>query len=141
MKTKFDVDISCASFNFLKDLYPNGQLEIFIQNRHGLLPSKLRKLDKIVENMPEEWVNCIANTVVRSTAVLPCQVVNYCETDYPVQQLGTDRMYKILISNIVKVPTGVTRWRLDIVLSDRQSKTRLTFARVCSSLVFDHVLS
>ena len=139
LKTKFDVDISRAGFNFLKDLYPNGQLENFIQNRHGLLPSKLRKLGKIVGNMPEEWSNCIANTAVRHTVVLPCPVVNYCETDYPVQLLGTDRMYKILISNIVKVPTGVTRWRLDIVLSDRQLKTSLTFARVCSSSVFNHV--
>ena len=139
LKTKFDVDISRAGFNFLKDLYPNGQLENFIQNRHGLLPSKLRKLGKIIENMPEEWSTCIANTAVRPTVVLPCPVVNYCETDYPVQQLGTDRMYKILISNIVKVPTGVTRWRLDTVLSDSQLKTSLTFARVCSSSVFDHV--
>ena len=49
--------------------------------------------------------------------------------------LGTEQM----ISNIGKVPTGVKRWRLDIVLSDRQLIIILTFARVCSSSVFDHV--
>ena len=139
LKTKFDVDISRAGFNFLKDLYPNGQLLNLNQNRQGLLPSKLRKIEKIVENMPEEWVRCITNDAIKSTVVLPCQVVHYSETDYQVQLLGTEQVYKMLISDTVKVPTGVTRWRLDIHLSDRQLKTSFTFARVCSSQVFDHM--
>ena len=138
LKTKFDVDISRAGFNFLKDLYPNGQLVNLNHNRQGLLPSKLRKLEKIIENIPDDWINCILSNV-RPTVILPCQTVHYCETDYYVQLLGTERMYKMLILNTIRVPAGVTRWRLEIALSDSQLKTSLTFARVCSSQVFDHM--
>jgi hypothetical protein len=108
-------------------------------NRHGLSAPKIRKIGKIFEHMPEGWVNCISNCVARPTVLSPSQVVNYCRADYFLQQLGTDRVYNILISKMIKVPTGVTRWRTELVLSEEQLKTSLTFARKCSSLVFDHV--
>ena len=131
--------ISQAGFNCLKDLYPNGQRVDLDLNRQGLPAQKIRKIDKFFENMPEGWVNCILNCITRPTVSSPSQVVNYCEADYFLQQLGTDRVYSILISKMIKVPTGVTRWRTELVLSEEQLKTSLTFARKCSSLVFDHM--
>ena len=117
-KTKFDVDISCAGFNFLKDLYPNGQSVDLTQNRQGLSEQKIRKIEKMFESMPEGWVDCTSNSVVKSTVLSPCQVVHYSETDYQLQQLGTDRVYNTLISSIIRVPTGVTRWRTELDLSE-----------------------
>ena len=139
LKTKFDVDISRAGFNSLKDLYPNGQMVDLNINSRGLSVHKIRKINKLFENMPEGWVNCITNFSVRPTVLTPSQVVNYCGADHYLQQLGTDRVYNILISKMIKVPTGVTRWRAELVLSEEQLKTSLRFARKCSSLVFDHV--
>ena len=51
----------------------------------------------------------------------------------------TDRVYNILSSSIIRVPTGVTRWRTELDISEEQIKTGLPFARQCSSSVFDHV--
>ena len=139
LKTKFDVDISRVGINFVKDLYPDGQLLEFNLNRPELLPSKLRKIQKMIDNIPEVWRDCIESSAIKCTVVSPRQVVNFDENDYFVQHLGTDRMYKILIYKIIKVPAGVLRWRTELVLSDKQLQTSLTFAKLCSSSVFDQV--
>ena len=64
--------------------------------------------------------------------------LHYNETDYFLQNSGSDIIYKNLISNLIKPPIGVSRWREVIDLSDQQIKTAFTFARMCSSSVFDH---
>ena len=123
----------------MKDLYPNGRLVEVNQHRANLSPQKLRKLESIIANIPESWDHCISNSALQHTVVSPYHVINYNESDYFVNYLGTGRIYSILVSNIVKVPTGVIRWRNELVLTEEQLKTSLTFAKVCSSSIFDQV--
>ena len=61
------------------------------------------------------------------------------ENDYFIQHMGTDRIYQTLISSIKKVPIGVLRWREQLTLTEQQLRTSLTFAKLCSSSVFDQV--
>ena len=53
--------------------------------------------------------------------------------------MGTDRIYQTLISSIKKLPIGVLRWREELTLTEQQLRTSLTFAKLCSSSVFDQV--
>ena len=139
LKTKFDVEISKAGFNFVKDLYPeNRRLTL---NEPDLSPSKVRKLQRIIDIVPPLWENCIVNSAVKCTVVSPRQTVSLNENDYFVQHMGSDKMYSILVSKVVKTPTGVLRWRseFDMVLSEQQLKTSLTFAKGCGCPIFDQV--
>ena len=53
--------------------------------------------------------------------------------------MGTDRIYQTLIYAIKKVPIGVIRWREELALTEQQLRTSLTFAKLCTSSVFDQV--
>ena len=140
LQTKFDVDISRAGFNYLKDFYPGGHQIDFNLNRPGLVPNKMRKLRKILGKIPQDWRNRIESSPVTSTVVTPRQAVNLNDQDWFVQHLGSDRIYKILTSSLIKPPTGVLRWRAELILlSEQQLKTALTFAKMCSSSIFDQV--
>ena len=127
LKTKFDSDISRAGFNSIKDLFPCGQmLDVNLNaNRPNLRHPKIRKMEKIIENMPGGWKNCIQNAPLNSTVVSPRHVISYMENDYFIQHLGTDRIYQTLISSIKKVPIGVLRWR-----EEQNSQTNITNKKV-----------
>ena len=70
---------------------------------------------------------------------MPTAGCNVKEADLVLGRAGSDTIYKILISNLVKLPVGVSRWREIIDLSDQQLKTAFTFAKLCSKSVFDQV--
>ena len=140
LQTKFDVDISRAGFNYLKDFYPGGHQIDLNLNRPGLSPTKMRKLQKILGKIPQELGNRIESSPATSTVVSPRQVINLNDQDCFIQHLGSDRTYKILTSDLIKPPTGVLRWRAEqILLSEQQLKTAFTFAKLCSSSTFDQV--
>ena len=139
MQTKFDVTISRAGFNYLKDFYPRGRQINFNLNRPNLGPPKLRKLKNILGKISQLWGNCIESSPVTFTVVSPRQVVNISGNDSFLQHLGSDRYYKILTSYLTKPPTGVLRWRAELVLSEQQEKTAFTFAKMCSSSTFDQI--
>ena len=138
LNTKFDVTLSRAGFNYLKDFFPEGRLIDLQQNRPQLVQNKIRKLMGILNKIPERWLNCVESSQGLNTVVSPRQVVSYKNTDYFMQNLGSDKLYNLLISNLVKLPVGVSRWREIVDLPDQQLKTAFTFARLYLS-VFDQV--
>ena len=71
--------------------------------------------------------------------ICPRQVVHLGNSDYFLHHCGSEIIYKILISKVIKLPIGVVRWREILDLSDQQLKTALTFAKLCSKSVFDQV--
>ena len=47
LNIKFDSEISRAGFNYLKDIFPEGQLLDLVQNRPQLMQNKIRKIQGI----------------------------------------------------------------------------------------------
>ena len=88
--------------------------------------------------MPQDWVNCIENSTL-STVVNPCQTINLHGGDNFLQYMGSEKIYKILIDKSIRIPIGVVRWRTELALSVNQLKTAFTFAKLCSSSIFDCV--
>ena len=73
LKTQFDVEISLAGFNFLKDLFSYGQL---CDNLGNLTNYKVRKLRNLSKNIPAEWVNVIQNTANYCVTIQPNPLIN-----------------------------------------------------------------
>ena len=106
LKTKFDVDISLAGFNCLKDLFP-GNFRLGLRlGITGLGPLKVRKLGNIINKVPQDWVNCIENSTL-SSVVHPCQTTNLHGGDYFLRYMGSEKIYKILIAKSTRIQTGV----------------------------------
>ena len=115
LKTKFDTEISLAGFNFIKDLFPcNKQTQDFM----GLTGYKRRKLKFILENVPLNWKNSIVSSENCNVTVYPNLRTIYKGEDRIIKYLRGNQIYKLLINNKVKLPTGLLRWREDVYLSD-----------------------
>jgi uncharacterized protein (DUF3820 family) len=110
-----------------------------MQNMPQLMQNKTRKIQGILNKIPDNWLNCIESSRVMNTVIYPRQVVSCDNTDIYLQNLGSGGIYKILISKLVKMPIGVSRWREIIDLPDQQLKTAFTFAKLCTNSVFDQV--
>ena len=108
-------------------------------NRPQINHNKIRKLKSIIDKIPQFWKDCIASSATTCTVESPRPVVNYKDNDCFVCLFDSNQLYRILTSNLLKIPTGVVRWRADLLLSEQQVKTALTFAKMCSSSVFDQV--
>ena len=61
------------------------------------------------------------------------------DSDVNMRSLCSFQLYSILISDRIRPPRGIVRWCEEMQLSDADIKTALTFAKKCSSAVFDHV--
>ena len=137
LKTKFDADISSAGFNVLKDFFPGGQCINLNPNMTGLTLQKTKKLQRILDKIPQELVNFIERSDFKCTVISPRQVVHINNHDSFVPNLGSNQIYKNLISKIFKPPVGTIRWKAELAVSDQQLKTAFTFAKRCSSLIFN----
>ena len=135
LKTKFDLEISQAGFNFVKDLYPgNKQIEKF----GDLSGYKCRKLKSILDKMPLKWKNKIESSQNVFVTVHPLIRITYGGQDRILKDLKGYQLYNILISNKCRLPTGFLKWRDEFDLSDREIRFAFTFARSCTSLVSSH---
>ena len=140
LNTKFDVELSKAGFNFIKDLFPNTELlslnePIVTQLR----PVKRRQLIQIILKIPEWLGNEIENSPTLSGAVLPSQTINLNKSDVTVKSLNSGAVYSVLVEGKTRLPRGLLHWCEELQLSDTEIKTSLTFARLCSRQIFDHV--
>ena len=55
LNTKFDIELSRAGLNYLKDCFPEGRLLNLQQNGPQITPNKIRKLRGILNRIPETW--------------------------------------------------------------------------------------
>ena len=101
--------------------------------------TKVRLLKKIILQIPEMWGEQIEQSVVENVTIFPFQVINCNGTDILVKSLSSGDIYSILIADKIRPPTGLLRWCEGFQLSDSQIKTSFTFAKKCSSRVFDQV--
>ena len=140
LNTKFDVELSRAGINFLKDLFPNNQLiNLNDQKVTNLRATKLRLLKKIILKIPELWGDQIEQSDVSNAPIFPFQTINLNGTDVLMKSLSSNQIYSTLILDKIRLPRGLLRWCEELHLSDSQIKTSFTFARNSSSSVFDQV--
>ena len=136
MKTQFDTEISQAGFNFIKDLFPSNQP---LQNFGPLRHNKIRKLQNIVNKIPPYWKNNVMQSNISYITVLPNQMVNLNGADVYLKTLPAGDIYKQLITNKTRLPTGLQHWMEEFEVSDDDIKLAFTFARTCSTSIFDHM--
>ena len=140
LATKFDVELSRAGFNFVKDLFPGTSLiSLDIVNATRLSAVKRRLLIKIILKIPEEWGNAIEESPVLDVPVLPRQTIHLNGFDYTLLSLSSKQVYATLIFNKIRLPTGLLRWCEEINLSDSQIRTAFTFTKGCCCSIFDRV--
>ena len=133
--TKFDVDISQAGFDCIKDLFPSNQ-QTTGSNR--LSAYKNRKLLSILDKIPEGWKNLIVSSPVNCVTVSPVKTVVYNGKLTALKKMRGTQIYNVLISNKCRLPAGMLRWREDFELNDEEIKSAFIFARRCSHSTFDH---
>ena len=140
LKTKFDVELSRAGFNFVRDLFP-GTLLISLENVNVTVLSavKRRLLISIILEIPECWGNGIEDSPVINVTVSPRQTIHLNGYDSTLLSLSSSQVYSELIKSKTRLPTGLLRWCEDIALSDLQIQTAFTFTKDCCSSIFDRV--
>ena len=83
--------------------------------------------------MAGQW-NCIVNVTV-----LPSQTVHLNKSDVTVKSLNSGTVYSVLVEGKTRLPRGLLHWCEELQLTDIEIQTSLTFARLCSRQIFDHV--
>ena len=137
LKVQFDPEISKAGFNFVKDLFLyNVTVENFLNLNHN----KTRKLRNIINKIPETWKIKIVQSNVYYSPVHAQQKINLQGNDKEFRKLRPDQIYNYLIADKVRLPAGILRWREDFELSDIDIKNAFSFARYCTSNIFNQVL-
>ena len=136
LKTQFDIDISRAGFNFLKDLFVYGQP---CENLGNLTNYKCRKLRSISNHIPDPWVNIIRNSTNYYVTVQPNHMINLEGSNISLKNLTSEQIYRFLITDKIRWPQGLLRWREEVDISDSDIKLAFLFARSCTMNVFDQV--
>ena len=104
-----------------------------------LRPVKRRQLIQIILKIPEWLGNAIENCQNFSGTVWPSQTINLNKSDVTVKSLNSGSIYSVLVEGKTRLPRGLLHWCEELQLSDTEIKTSLTFARLCSRQIFDHV--
>ena len=140
LNTKFDVELSRAGFNFMKDLFPNTELiSMNDQMITQLRPVKRRYLIQIILKIPGWLGNAIEDSPIINVTVSPSQTVHINKSDVTIQSLNSGTVYSTLIEEKTRLPTGLLHWCEEFQLSNEEIKTAFTFARDCCSQTFDRV--
>ena len=138
--TSFDEQLSCAGYNFVKDLFPGGKLmNVNVIRDQNLNLLEKHKLISITRCVPRHWLDCINKQHVNCTVIHPFQTINVNGSDKLLKNLDSNIIYNILISEKITIPVGMLNWCLELELSEIQIQTAFTFAHTCSSCIFDRV--
>ena len=138
--TKFHLQLSKAGYNYLRDLYVDGELLALGQICDNKLTPVIRSsLVSVINAIPPCIKNVISRNVSKMTAIFPFQTINYNGNDHNLMYMDSKEIYSVLIYQKVKMPRGLLNWCGDLELSDSQIKTSLTFAHNCCTNVFDRV--
>ena len=136
LKTKFDIKISKAGFNFVKDLFPENQQ---VTKFNGLRNVKIRKLRNIVDKIPQVWRDKIENTRNIFTTVIPHQKINLQKNDQFFRDIKSKKIYQKLIEKKIRPPIGLSHWFEDFDLDESDILNGFTYAHKCSISTFDRV--
>ena len=78
------------------------------------------------------------SAVPNYVTVLPNKKVYLNGQDLAVNLMSGSQVYNVLISNKIRLPAGILRWRDDIELNDDDIKLAFMFARNCSHSIIDY---
>ena len=93
----------------------------------------------MIEKIPFSWSNKVLQSPDCYVTIIPCNIVNLNGTDIFLKNLTGDIIYKQLITNKTRLPTGLQHWMEEFEVSDDDIKLAFTFARTCSTSIFDHM--
>ena len=136
LKTTFDIEISQAGFNFIKDLFPEN---LPLENYNGLRRIKVRKLRNIINRIPHNWRDKIENAVCAYFTVIPNRVIKVKDQTYFFENVNPEQIYQYLIEPKIKSPVGLQHWIEDMGLTESEIKTGFSFTQKCSKSTFDQM--
>ena len=132
--TTFDHELSKQGYNYFKDVY------FYEQNSdHRIHPRIKMSLTGLKAQVLPYFKRILEVNKSKSVVICPFQTVRINNQDTILQSSSTQVLYKSMISNKVRMPTGLLKWCLDFELSECQIKTALMFTNKCSLSVYDRV--
>ena len=138
--TKFDLKLSQAGYNYLRDLYVNGQpLTVRHSVNNGLTPPIAHSLVTIIDKIPPFINNILSRNDIQIVLIFPFQAICHTEDDRYLMRMDSKAIYNVLIYKHGTLPRGLLHWCSELELSDYQIKTALTFAHKCCPSIFDRV--
>ena len=137
--TKLNIKLSRAGFNFLRDLYIEGEMLTQEQFNRNLTPMVTRSLVNLLNKIPPLIHNTISRSQQKPVVIFPMQTIKHKGVDHKLTHMDAKAIYSKLIYQKVKMPRGLLNWCMDLELSDSQIKTSLSFAHQCCTNIFDRV--
>ena len=92
----------------------------------------------MIKQVPLFWKNKIASQY-KCTVVNPQHNIFFNGSDVNIYNCNSKDFYSILISDKVRLPKGMVNWCLEYELSHLQIVTSFTFAKECTSSIFNRV--
>ena len=135
LNTTFNVQLSKAGYNHIKDLYNNGQPYDVHQLSLNLNIIQINSLKRLYDKIQQFLKNTSDKNIGKCSTIFPFQTINYEGTDYHLFNINS----KQLIFNKVKLPTDLLNWCDELELSDEQIKTAFLFAHNCCTNIFHRV--
>ena len=135
LNTKFDLEISEAGFNYLKDLFPEN---LIVNNFNGLRNVKIRKIRTFINNVPQSWIIKILQAPIKQLAVIPRQIVNLQGQSQVLKLVTSDKVYNKLVEVKFRPPTGLRHWLEEFDLVESDISVGFTHAKKSSKSSFDH---
>ena len=126
--TKFNIKLSKAGYNYLRDFYMEGNLLTPVQLNRNLAPTVFRALVNLMNKIPLSISNAISSSQRKSLVIFPLQTIHFKGVDYKLSHMDAKAIYSKLIYPKVKMPKGLLNWCMDLELSDSQIKTSLSFS-------------
>ena len=136
LKTTFDIEISRAGFNYIKDLFPEN---LPLANYNGLNRIKIRKLRNMLNRVPYSWRDKIEQAACTFLAVKPSRVIKIKDQYRYIENIKPEQVYYYLIEPKIKMSVGLQQWLDEMGLTESDIRTGFSFARECSKSTFDQV--
>ena len=92
-----------------------------------------------MENIPPLWNSLVEKSNQTFLTVYPRQTVNLNGTDQYLKNIESTQIYRELIYDKIRLPSGLLRWCEVFDISNEKIKFGFSFAKISSQSVFDRV--
>ena len=85
------------------------------------------------------WINTIQNSANYYVTIQPNHLINLHGAEISVRNIKCEQIYESLITDKIRLPQGLLRWRDEIDITDSDIKSAFISAKLCTSNIFDQV--
>ena len=93
LNTTFNVQLSKAGYNHIKDLYNNGQPYDVHQLSVNLNIIQINSLKRLYDKIPQFLKNTLDTNIGKCSTRFPFQTINYKGTDYQLCNMNSKHSY------------------------------------------------